>query len=161
VRTAAKWLGILLGAILLLGLLGWTGTFFYWHWRIRGDIRILENGPTTQERDGAYYRLIEGGCRSLPYVIDSLNPANEDSELPDIAFMVFHWHCGTTGTSEDPDQDFWHHGLLLQELQKSWRDSPERRRQGTERLRARWKEVAPRYHRWWRVWSPTCRRARI
>jgi hypothetical protein len=159
VKAVAKWTGVVLAGLMLLGLLAWTGLFFYWQHKIRGCIRVMESPTATgRERDDAFILLTTTGCRSLPYIIDAVDPSNEDSRLAEAAEMVFGWFGSKSGYSDDPEPQFQEHYQLLRDCWQGWNWSPDSRRRGAKRLRKWWTEWGPHYHSWWRVWTSSCRK---
>jgi len=160
VKAIAKWTGVILAGLMLLGLLAWTGMFFFWQQKIRGCIRVLEAPYTSsQTHDAALSTLTSAGCRALPYIIASLDPAHADSELADAASVAFRWCGSKSGYSDDPEPQFQEHYRLLAECRLMWYQGPEdRRRRSGERLREWWSEWGSHYHSWWRVWTSSCRK---
>jgi hypothetical protein len=158
VKAVAKWTGAILAGLMLLGLLTWTGTFFFWQHKIRGCIRVLESSTATgREQEDAFIALTTTGCRSLPYILDALND-REGSRLAEAASMIFGWSGSRSGYSDDSEARFQEHSELLHECSRSWWWSLETRRGNVERLRKWWREWGPHYHSWWRVWTSSCRR---
>ncbi|MBI3858384.1 MAG: hypothetical protein HY293_22090 [Planctomycetes bacterium] len=153
-KGVAKGFAKTIGVALVLALLAWTGTFLYWHFRIRSAIRVLEDQPVSSHRDGAVRQLASGGCRSLSYLVAALDPAREQPEI---------WvalHKAFIQNSLHPqrlnDQECVEASNYLEECRVDPDFSPRKRAARAEWIRSWWKKSGSRYHQWWRVWSSCC-----
>ncbi len=74
----------------------WGGGILYWHVRIRSALRDLESTCHSEplrdderaRHDGAPGVLMEGGCRSLPYLFNSLDESRNPEFLTTVAFLI-------------------------------------------------------------------------
>jgi len=145
------------GSLLVLAILAWTATFFYWHFRIQGAIQVFEGHPTSHEEDVAGHTLTAAGCRALPYLTASLDSDKEAPTL-ELLLLIFGWSCSKSGFSDDPESRFQEDLRFLDECRMDRGKTPESRRRSYDRIGNWWRESGPRYHSWWRVWTPNCRK---
>jgi hypothetical protein len=158
VKTALK----IAGGVVLLATLAWTGTFLTWHFRILGAIRTLETqlaprtGPPTVDPNEAAALLTRSGCRSLPYMVRTLDSAKNPEFLSLITFTIC-WLSVSSGADSAATSS----SKALESAMNEWMitvdEGPEGRRRKIDALRAWWREHGAEHHQWWRVWSPHCR----
>jgi hypothetical protein len=142
VKTPVK---VLIVAALVVGLplLFWTGTFLYWHVRIRSAIRSIDSmTPVDRAKAADAIKTIRSaGCRSLPYLVSAIR-----AERPDVGELLIFQIARQTSIPST---------LIIEHRIQESQDLEERR-QKCDRLRDWWKEKGPDYHQWWRVWSSKC-----
>ena len=139
-------------AAVILAVIAWSGTFLYWHIKIVGALRTAETQTTTAELQAAMDLLNEAGCRSLPYLVGSLDPRKPTHVLTfltsQVAFMA-----------GDPDEPLLVNVKVREHLGE-WRidkeDSPAMRQSKCDLVREWWRENCGRYHQTWRIWSSQC-----
>ena len=138
-----------LGVVVILPVLGWTGTFLYWHFRIRREIRDLEAGS-----GGSFGSLRhEAGCRALPYLVGELDPEKPPFFLERATLLM-------AIEMDDPGSkgDAW--SPVISEGKFNWRiamqDSLEQRRKKCNEAREYWKHNGSRHHQLWRIWTRAC-----
>jgi len=155
---------------LLIGLpaLSWTGTFLYWHVKIRSSIRAWEKAaamrstPNTS-RTGripseSASTLLDAGCRALPYLVKTLDEST-DPEFQEavirgiIELLMFPASPNDVGI---PD--------AIRERNVHWQfiaEGPElERKEKLADFRTWWESNGGLHHQWWRVWSSNCHAAR-
>lgn len=156
---------VLLGTISILigaALVSWTATFLYWHNRITRAIRILGAPESAAEADALKLRqeaaesLVESGCRSLPYLVRSMDSKKSTEYLSFITFLF----CSKTEPPQIPLAEVDRIDPLKRTDQ--WEinvgDPPELCSWRIELIRSWWKEHGSEYHQWWRVWTGECHR---
>jgi hypothetical protein len=164
VKRAARILGITFATGLGLAALVWVGTFFYWHFRITEAVRCLESASTEKDTFEHVllckkaFAILEGaGCRSLPYLVNAMDPSRSEWLLITLEQRIEIHRRPADWSIED---------FLLESQEPrepqgppgiAWGDSPKVRRIKCEQRRAWWKESGGGYHQWWRIWSPCCR----
>lgn len=161
-KSPIKFLLLTLVPAIALPVLICTGVFVYWHFRITSALRLLEakipqkpySMAVSQELQHASEILRAGGCRSLPYLIETVQPTRE-FDLLDRTTFEFLWIIAD-GAKDGPE-----HARSLDELQDRFEfrihDSPQVKRERCDRLKAWWSANKSRHHQWWRVWSSHCR----
>jgi len=142
-------LGVI-ATLLILAVLAWTGTFLYWHFKIRAAIRSVAS-PNPSYEEGEL--LKRAGCRALPYLVDSLPESKNQFYLMSATYMIAA-EVAAPGTLRGnvPYQ--------LLETRSSWivqaEDGGPGLQSKLEEIRAYWRENGHRHHQWWRVWSSSC-----
>jgi hypothetical protein len=99
VKTPLRTLLLVALGIPLLALLAWTGTFLYWHFRIRSAIRALEAlsvAPTPPEGDPAAMLLMASGCRCLPYLVQAID-SSKSPEFLSFSTCLIGWETVSPG----------------------------------------------------------------
>jgi len=152
VKTAA----LCLGTAIVAAALGWLGTTVYWHLRIQGAIRTLDRRATPGETALADDVLVSAGCRSLPCLIDAIDPVREQpwlwKRIYDTASLA-----SSTGPMDTIGDERTIPSLdLLQSLCDNPGNTPARRREQSARMHAWWKSDGFLFHHWWNVWSSRC-----
>ena len=160
-KSPLKILLLAISILILLPLIAWTGTFLYWHLRITRAVRVLETtkipntGGTPQEHQDADQSLMDSGCRCLPYLLRSLDPAKDEGYLSIATFLVA-WESVLPGlpiTEIDSPE--------LSSRLDSWEirlgDSEATKKRKIQEIRAWWGEHGEEHHQWWRVWTAECR----
>jgi hypothetical protein len=154
-RAAAK---ALAGVALVAA--AWSGIFLYWHVRILRAVRDLERESLPSHRlsesitSDAGTVIVKGGCRSLPYMIESLDASKSPDFLCACSTLVC-WqsvHPGVLPAESD--------SMLLSNRLDDWcisiRDDAALRRRKCDLVKAWWREHGSEHHQWWRVWSSSC-----
>ena len=149
---------IVLAAGVLLPVLAWGGTFFYWHFRIRSAIRVFEaqTGPTLTGSlrlvadQAPMETLLSAGCRSLPYLAREIGTARN----PELLFDAFEGNLRLALQSDPRSVDV---ARLLNRWEHFAEDTPQERRQKATEIRSWWDQNGHLYHQWWRVWTWKCR----
>ena len=154
-KIAAK---VLVGVALVAA--AWSGVFLYWHVRILRAVRDLEKESLPSHRltesltSDAGVTLIQGGCRSLPHMIRSLDPAKSPDYLCACSYLVC-WQTVYPGSlPAESDSE------LLSTRLDDWcitlKDDAAMRRRKCDLIKAWWREHGAEHHQWWRVWSSRC-----
>jgi len=150
VKTAAGWLV----AAMVLAVIAWTGTYLYWHLKIVGALRTLDTPVIDAETEAASDFLNEAGCRTLPYLVASLDPKRNTIFLTLVTSQI-------AFTAADPGEPILSN-MRVRERLGEWRiekaDSPAERQRKCETIRDWWRENGAQYHQVWRVWSSQCAR---
>ena len=150
-----KLLLLALALVVVLPLLIWTGTYFYWDIKIRMEIRELENQPPL--RSAKTNTAVSGGCRALPYLVAALETTRSRAVIAS-AMLGIVLEVGDTGRPT-VDQETAAIEELFQDHMFTPQDPPDVRRKNYQQLRAWWDANRTKYHQWWRVWSPNCSRS--
>ena len=138
---------ILVGVALLLSVaLAWGGGILYWYFTLRSAFRTFEAtsapGGTVaddQRSEQALEVLNDGGCRSLQFFVQGLDPAKPIQFLQASTHFIGRYddsEAVETITSVDGDAE---------------------RRLKCEKIRAWWRDRGPEVHQPWRFWSDRCR----
>lgn len=144
--------------------LTWVGGILYWHFRLRSAQRTFEkncvHSGASEDAESDYWdsqqRLLLGGCRSLPYLVDSLDETKDQAYLIMATFSIV-WittfpGLPVMGEASTP---------TLESRTAAWgirgEDSVEVRRLKCLRIRTWWKEHGAEYHQAWRFWTANCR----
>jgi len=146
-KTAAK----IVGGVILVAVLAWTGTLLYWHFTLRSAIEA-QGGPNQM---AARVTLRSAGCRSLPYVIRSLDRDPKSSWQWEFLYRLLL----STSTQEDFPADL-ETGEILNFLEGCFVDpepTPAKEAAWRKKVQAWWEDSGSGYHQWWRVWSSSCR----
>ncbi|HLY08223.1 MAG TPA: hypothetical protein VKW04_02850 [Planctomycetota bacterium] len=132
---------------MLLAALGWACGILYWHFRLSSALRTFERtsapGGTPaddEENLKALETLTAAGCRSLPYVVQALDPSTPTQLLQSFTPLIGRW-------SDSPEI----------ESITSVDSGPERRRK-CDQIREWWRRHGSDEHQVWRFWSATCGR---
>ena len=148
-KTGLKIAGVLLAGIVFT----WAGTLLYWDFRIRGAIRVLDGNPDSIAKKDAEDALLAGGCRSLPCLVDALDPEKPDSGTPIFLDMIFDRVGRRTSPREDAPEP---EGLAILGEWHASTTSLQHRYVIRDRVQAWWRRNGGAYHQWWRVWSSQC-----
>lgn len=160
-KTAAK----ILAGVAILAVMAWLAAFLYWHVRILGILRALEtHAPPVGSKEvraeylDAVELLNDAGCRSLPYLLGSMDSSTSPWEASKFLFRI----CCLSheSGSKRPDRRFIPASQMQEQGMIDPADAPRVRREKIDRVRAWWVEAGPEYHQWWRIWSANCRGAR-
>jgi hypothetical protein len=150
-KIAAK---VLAGVALIAAV--WSGVFLYWHVRILRAVRALEeeSGHIVIEYSEAESILTAAGCRSLPYLIDSLDDSKKFDFLYRCSFLVC-WesvHPGALPAESSSE--------VLSERLGEWcislKDDAAVRRRKCDLIKTWWRSHGGERHQWWRVWTSAC-----
>lgn len=146
-----------LSIALTLTFLVWGGSVVYWHLRLRTAVQRLGSlaRPESAENEDAVILLYESGCRSLPYLVASLDESQSLSSLRVRTFAVA-WISVVPGmTPSEFGDELLHHRL------RSWlvepEDSPAAVRQKLRLIREWWAAEGSEHHQLWRTWTNACR----
>jgi hypothetical protein len=149
--------------VVLLVALGWGCGILYWHVRIRRAIREFEEATRGRQEvslDGkaasAWLVLTNGGCRSLPYFVESL----DDSKNPLFLSYLTLMFTGFTMLPDYPMVDSIGVSDLVEKADVftiTLADSPSVRREKIEKLREWWRVHGAAHHQFWRFWSDRCK----
>ena len=141
----------------------WGSGILYWHLRLRSAMRTFEetipwtrNGTDHRERnEKAIKILIEAGCRSLPYMVDSLEDSKDPSFLSLMSFAISFGSMFPGVSWMDIDSP------ELNRRMEAWHFMPQapavERRLKCERIRRWWEEHGAEHHQIWRFWTNDCR----
>jgi hypothetical protein len=137
-------------------IVAWIGTWGYWHFRITGATRGIEeiaNGTKNHEPTygESYSVLMSARCRSLPYLINAMDPGKPVWFLTELQFFIRSGYLPIDGSTDDDLDD------ALREFRIDPFDSPQLIRTKCEGWRKWWNDSGHKYHQWWRVWSSSCR----
>ena len=169
VQTLTKTLLKIAAGLLVLGVLGWTGGFVYWHLRITKALRTWQTPralrvlSSTNPQD-PFPVLKDAGCRALPYCVGAIDPSNDltvNNEIlalirdcirsPHVTFQITNHIVEQVGeNAAKADADL----LLKCELEKQ--DTEEVRATKCRRVHQWWNERGRTFHQWWRLWSSRC-----
>lgn len=140
-------------AAIVVAVIAWTSSYLYWHVRIVGALRTLES-QSPAEMEAASNVLDEAGCRSLPYLVNALDPRKNTGFLTLVTSQI----AFSTG---DPNEPLLANIQAREHLQE-WRiekaDPPAERQRKCDLIRAWWRENGGRHHQSWRIWSSQCAR---
>lgn len=142
-------LGVI-ATLLILAVLAWTGTFLYWHFKIRAAIWNLQphNGAIEE-----WNLLKRAGCRALPYLVESLPESENQFYLMSATSFIATEVVAPGCRREDVSYQ-------LLETRSGWfvhaEDGGRELRSKLEEIRSYWRENGHRHHQWWRVWSSSC-----
>ena len=148
-------------ALLILAVLVWVGAFLYWHFRISNAISVVEKSPSKlvgrgreREVEDALSSLESAGCRSLPYVIDSIDPEKD----PDFVMeMIYQLTSQVILAPKHPNDEVDATLTFLHKCVLREQDTSDLRALKCNRLHVWWVDNRASYYQWWRVWSPKCR----
>ena len=137
-KTPVKALIIAALVLVALPIAAWTGTFLYWHLRIKGVIRALESSRSAVGGLGRSTKpvdlgpLLKAGCRSIPYLIRAME-SSSSPEVMDVADYIIGGHVAMNpGMPVDHPRNY-------------------------PRLTQWWERNRSKHNPWWRVWSGECR----
>jgi hypothetical protein len=160
-----KFLGkplLAIGIASALPTLVWTGGLLYWHFRIERAIRTLEqetvmSAPSSNHLIDvpaqATQTLGEAGCRALPYLINSVNPAKKLPFLMAASTQIVETlNRAPAHTKEDCDLRFERRKRFRIEID----DAPELRKEKCAGVKEWWREHGIEVHQGWRFWSSCC-----
>jgi hypothetical protein len=160
-KTVAK----VLAYALVLGAVVWIGAYLYWHVKILGLVRSIEThapavgtGHVPSEYHESVDELAGAGCRSLSYLVGSLQSSKAPWEMSKYFFRIL---CNSQESSGKHGEPSYIPAARLQtECLIDPSDAPPVRQYKIDRIRTWWAEAGPDYHQWWRIWSPNCHPAR-
>jgi hypothetical protein len=160
-----KFLGkplLAMGIAVVLGALVWAGGLLYWTLRIGKAIRTLEEGTTLSSPTSNHLLEVppaadqvlgEAGCRALPYLVRTLDPAKEPPFLLAASTrFVETLNLEPAVSKEDCDLRYFRRARFIINLD----DSPEIRRNKCAAAKDWWHVHAGEFHQWWRFWSSWC-----
>jgi hypothetical protein len=167
VKRPVKALLITLAVLIALPLVVWTGTFFYWHFRILSGLRAWEKAaatqtPTVSYRDGKLPRetaetLLDAGCRALPYLVEALDQSTNPEFQEGVITKIIQAMNPPGPSSDEAVERF-------AEQSSRWQFPAEgldlERKQKLSDFKTWWSGNRREHHSWWRVWSSNCRGAR-
>lgn len=155
----------ILGAavVLVIAVLVWGGGILYWHFQIRSALRTFEATFHAQEDNGvdlprnqeAMEFLFLAGCRSLPYMVESLDNSRDPLYQSIASFMI-------TRMAYTPGAFFAEGSTpALERASQEWSFRPDapldERRLKCARIRDWWRDHGSEFHQVWRFWTSACR----
>lgn len=168
-KTRLRVLILVLALLVGLPLLAWTGTFFYWHFRITSAMREWKKAAASRtpvqwnSRNGRIPPatsavLMEARCRALPYLVraldDSTDPEFQEGAMNTIIMILLNPPSRLSEEELELSRQryarwsFIAEGLTLE------------REERLSDFRAWWRDHGREHHQWWRVWSSDCRGTR-
>jgi hypothetical protein len=146
--------------IAALAATAWIGMFFYWHFRVAREIRILRTkksanySDTTTDQLAAASALRVLGCRALPQLIGALHPLERAGFLNAASFTIAQQAGWLDRGSEEETWDKQNARTIEWSILPH--DSDETKRRKILLMQEWWFGHAP-VHPWWRIWSSPCR----
>lgn len=163
-KSPLRTLLVVATSFILVALLAWVSTFLYWHVRISGAIRTLDQDPSgvRQPKGGreqdAFVFLANSGCRMLPYAVRALDPS-KDPEFSDLMLDLIQRQVRSLRVvTERFDDDAQAELRFLPKCVFYEQDTSEIRELKSDRLHVWWEQKGDLLHQWWRVWSSECGR---
>jgi len=150
-KIAAK---VLAGVALIAAL--WSSTFLYWHVRILRAVRALEeeSGHAVFETSDAESTIASAGCRSLPYLVGSLDESKKFEYLYSCSYLLC-WQSVHPGILPQESSS-----ELLSTRLDDWcintKDDAASRRRKCDLMKTWWRSHGGERHQWWRVWTSAC-----
>lgn len=153
-----------------LTLIAWSGSLLYWHLRLSRALRTLEEATVVQPNYeiGGYVgdysaprdartTLMNAGCRSLPYLVSSLGPAQRPEYLAAAGDLIIALAAGEH--SHTCDDSAWEKRFdRFLPLSMYVHERPEARELKRRRIHDWWRDHGSEVHAWWRSWSACCSR---
>ena len=146
-KSSIKPFVIAIAALLAAGLIAWTGTFLYWHVKIKAAVHTVKEDLFSRHGDDALLTLKLAGCRTLPYLMSEVSTAENHKEMKVLGFMLY--LCAADQLDSKGKE---HLAKLCWIADEDAQEFAPRR----DALLAWWKESGAEYHQWWRVWSSKC-----
>ncbi len=143
-------------AAAFFGALGWLGMYLYWHFKVVGAIKTLETQAAPAPPGSPLpYALPEeplgevrsAGCRALPYLVSSLQPAKNPAFLVGAFDLI--QKALVTGEAPPP-------GDFPVDARFSADDQTPDRERKCRAVQDWWRARGKEYHQAWRVWKDRC-----
>jgi hypothetical protein len=157
-KDMAKWAA----AAAVFAVLGWTGLYLWWHFKILGALNTLESRTmpakggqprSTSVPEEAEQAIEEAGCRAMHYLVGSVQTAKNQ------AYLVVAYELMTLITTPTAEEAGIKPPLRtpLPPNSKFTGDDPESVRDSrAAALKTWWLLHCKEYHQGWRVWSERC-----
>ena len=143
-------------SLLLLALLAWISTFFYWHLRIARSVRIRVTQRLSPVREScvplweAAGVLMDAEARAMPYLIAELDESKHPEFIQCASYLIARQSIDCV---HEDDVDW---GVRMGRWAYEPRDTSDAQLRKFEEMREWWKKHGAEYHPWWRVWSSRC-----